>query len=349
MGAPGGATSVLQKLLGHQPIPAPKKPPARTAKPAVSRLDPRAIRSVAGAARPYSHIRNAEPDPVETRFGNDMSWLDPAFQQRAQLAHSDPGEVARQNAVLDDLMGIAHGGGATALEKERRAAARAGEDQWIRGQRDADTADLAERGMAGSGAAITSLLGGQQQAGNRLASAGLETDAALEQRALDAMTAGGGLATTMRNSGDNFAALNANAINSVNQGNVNYLRQAQQHTQDQRYDNYNRDLDRKTGVASNLMGYDQAENQTGYQQGTALAGNDTAGFNGAKAGFNSTVVNPQTSGAAVALAGQNANIEGNQAGLAQFGQAANDLVTSVAGGGKGAALANVLGQDKEKK
>ncbi|HYC44478.1 MAG TPA: hypothetical protein VED01_03240 [Burkholderiales bacterium] len=101
---------------------------------------------------------------------------------------------AAQREAMNELFGVWRGGGATALERARRAQARAESENWLQGQRKADMQDLAERGMSGSGAELASLQADRQAAASRLSMADLETDAALEERALQALLSGSGVA-----------------------------------------------------------------------------------------------------------------------------------------------------------
>lgn len=99
-----------------------------------------------------------------------------------------------QRRAMGELFGLWDSGGATALERARRAQARAESENWLEGQRLADMQDLAERGMSGSGAELASLQADRQAAASRLSMADLETDAALEERAMQALLSGSGVA-----------------------------------------------------------------------------------------------------------------------------------------------------------
>jgi hypothetical protein len=102
-----------------------------------------------------------------------------------------------QREAMNELMGVWKGGGATALERARRAQARAESENWLLGQRKADMQDLAERGRSGGGAELAALAQDRQAAASRLSKADLETDAALEERAMQALLSGSGVAGEM--------------------------------------------------------------------------------------------------------------------------------------------------------
>lgn len=101
---------------------------------------------------------------------------------------------AGQRKAMNELFGLWDGGGATALERARRAKSRSEAENWLLGQRKADMQDLAERGLSGSGAELAALQADRQAAASRLSMADLETDAALEERAMQALLSGSGVA-----------------------------------------------------------------------------------------------------------------------------------------------------------
>jgi hypothetical protein len=116
---------------------------------------------------------------------------------------------SRQQEQYDRFEEIIDGGGATEIERARRASARADSESWLRGQREADMDNLAARGMMGSGAELATLQMDRQAAASRNSLADLETAAELEARRMSAITSNAGLATDMRaqkNSQEQFEA-----------------------------------------------------------------------------------------------------------------------------------------------
>lgn len=118
-------------------------------------------------------------------------------------SNSGPGALSfdtsgRQGEQYGNLQGIIAGGGADAIEMARRQAARADSESWLRGQREADMADYAERGLTGSGMELLNLAADRQAAAGRNSAADLQTAAALEERRLGAINSAAGLATNMR-------------------------------------------------------------------------------------------------------------------------------------------------------
>jgi hypothetical protein len=190
--------------------------------------------------------RQSELDKQDQRFGNDLSWLDQAFQQDPTKAiteaqklgtSADPELVKQQQSLvdevrgrgltadktsrdaqqgaLDELMGIYSQGGQTARDKMLRAKARADSENWLRGQREADMQSMAERGVSGSGAEVLSMLGDRQDAASRLSAADLQASADAEQRALDALLSGTQVARGMESSANAYQAGNTAAAGGM--------------------------------------------------------------------------------------------------------------------------------------
>jgi hypothetical protein len=248
----------------------------------------------------------AKSDAINKRFGNDMAWLDPEFEQDTALlgdsarskVYADPNLVASQQKALDSLFGIAKDGGATAQERSRRAGARADSEGWLRGQREADMQNLAERGMSGSGAELLALGNDRQAAAQRNSAADLETDAWLEQRALDATMKGGELAGQMRDTGfnegqqrgqaqDEFYALNQKSLNDSGAAYADFKRQAWGDTVDRRTAWDMNKLNQGLDVAGGLLDSDVGQNQYGYTLGTQKAAADVNAGNNARDAYNS--------------------------------------------------------------
>ena len=151
-------------------------------------------------AQQWSQIQGGQGAPSFAGAGNtQQSLLD---QIRASSSAPNAGLTfdtgARQSEQYGNLQGIIAGGGADTIEMARRQAQRADQEAWLRGQREADMQNLADRGMAGSGAELLALSANNQAAAGRNSLADLETAAALEQRRMDAINSAAGLASTMR-------------------------------------------------------------------------------------------------------------------------------------------------------
>lgn len=139
----------------------------------------------------------------------NLTFDDPALQKQlltqimGQATNTGPGALtfdngARQGEQYQNYRDIIAGGGATSIEMADRAKARADSEGWLRGQREADMADYAERGLTGSGMEMLALSTDRQGAAGRNSMADLQMAKDLEARRLDAIKQAGGLATDMR-------------------------------------------------------------------------------------------------------------------------------------------------------
>jgi hypothetical protein len=137
------------------------------------------------------------------RFSGDGDQRQVLNAALGYMNNTGPGSLqfdtsGRQGEQYGNLQGIIAGGGATAIEMADRARARGDSEAWLRGQREADMADYAERGLTGSGMELLSLSSDRQAAAGRNSLADLETAKALEERRLGAINSAAGLATNMR-------------------------------------------------------------------------------------------------------------------------------------------------------
>lgn len=137
------------------------------------------------------------------RFSGDADQRQVLNAALGYMNNTGPGSLqfdtsGRQGEQYGNLQGIIAGGGATAIEMADRARARGDSEAWLRGQREADMADYAERGLTGSGMELLSLSSDRQAAAQRNSLADLETAKALEERRLGAINSAAGLATNMR-------------------------------------------------------------------------------------------------------------------------------------------------------
>ncbi len=169
-----------------------------TSATANAQADPRAI------AAQYAGL-----DKSAQFMNQDLQFMSPDLQRavydRAMglTTNTGPGALtfddgSRQREQYGNLGEIIRGGGASAIEMADRARARADSESWLRGQREADMADYAERGLTGSGMELQALAMDRQAAAQRNSMADLDMAKALEERRLSAIDKASGLATDMR-------------------------------------------------------------------------------------------------------------------------------------------------------
>jgi len=149
-----------------------------------------------------------------------------------------------QLTALRQMQGIAEAGGYTPLERAQIAQAQRQAAQYEQQQRQAQLQQMEMRGLQGGGVELASRLAAQQGGANRSAQSATDIATAAQQRALQAMQAGGQIgAGVQQNAQTRGAALDAfNAANTaraqgVQQRNVGNRQQA---TRD--YAQYNLDV-----------------------------------------------------------------------------------------------------------
>jgi hypothetical protein len=261
-----------------------------------------AVRAQARAERDRANAGIAPDLGLEREYSGSSYMEDPTLLGTSARAgvQADPAAVAAQQKAMNELFGLYEQGGATAQERARMAETRADEDQYLRGQREAHQQDLTERGMDGSGAEIAALLGDRQAAGQRMSMANLQTESMLQDRALQSLMEGNKIAGQVRSSSfdegqargtaqDEFTAMNNNLINGAKTSNTDFLRQSKANLEQQKYDAWQRGMDRGVGAAEGLMDFDAGQNAAGFAQGAETAKSDADAFNNANAAVRDTV------------------------------------------------------------
>lgn len=298
--------------------------------------------------------KKKKDDDFNARFGDDSAWLDPEFELDPTLlgesagsnVYADPNLVESQQRALDQLFGIADDGGATAQERARRAGARRDSEGWLRGQREADMQDLAERGMGGSGAELLTLGKDRADAAGRLSAADLETDAWLEQRALDAVMGGGALAGQMRDTdvaekgkraaaADEFTKINNGTLNKANESDTEYKRQAYLDMIRRRTAVGESDKDRKIAISLGLLGSDIDQGKDGLDYTGGVATGDVNTTNAGTIDRNAAVGVPVAGKAATQTGAHESGQRGTNAGYGFIGSTTDRVVSAAAGGAGG--------------
>jgi hypothetical protein len=297
-------------------------------------------------------------DPLNDQFGHDMAWLDPLFKAKPELlgkaarseVFADPALVAKQNQALDSLFGIARDGGASAQERARRQGARRDSENWLRGQREADMENLSERGMSGSGAEILALGKDRQDAAQRNSDADLQTDAWLEQRALDAMMQGGELAGKMRDTGfregqeragatDEWSLINTQAINGAETAYKEFQQRQWADMIKRRNDWELKKLELGVDAAGGLLGSDARQNDAGYTYAKDIAKTSTGEANRGRDVQNEFYKDPNKQEQDAILDEETGVVEGAEDGgafvdkMGETGMSGGGGMGGVAGGG----------------
>jgi hypothetical protein len=188
-------------------------------------------------------------------------------QAMGMASNTGPGSLqfdtsGRQGEQYGNLQDIIKGGGATAIEMADRQRARADSESWLRGQREADMADYAERGLTGSGMELLNLSSDRQAAAGRNSQADLDMAKALEERRLGAINSAAGLATNMRGQTvDEQGLLNNRATSGLSAatGLVNNMRSSDIQEQLGLNSALQSQFTNAAGIAGTMRGQDTAE------------------------------------------------------------------------------------------
>lgn len=163
--------------------------------------------SMASADPSAVGAQNAAMSRAQQLANDSLSFQSPdqqnaLMQQWAQIQGGQGAPSFMGNGTQEGLLGqlgsIIGGGGASSIEMADRQRGRADSEAWLRGQREADMQEYAERGLTGSGMELLSLAADRQAAAGRNSLADLETSKALEERRLSAIDKAGGIANQMR-------------------------------------------------------------------------------------------------------------------------------------------------------
>lgn len=136
-------------------------------------------------------------DELSVDYGQEGDQLGAWGSSAMGDARADPASIAAQRIALERL-GMYAQGGLSAADLAGQQLGRQQVGMQIRGQREADQASLAARGMGGSGAQLASLMGGQQAGAGAYANLDAQMQIAAQQRALAALGQYGELAGQMR-------------------------------------------------------------------------------------------------------------------------------------------------------
>jgi hypothetical protein len=202
--------------------------------------------------------------PNEALMTPDYMYTDPTqyllSNSEAGNAYADPAYIAAQNEALSQLTEWGHGG-LTAADQARLQYGRMQEDQNERANREAILNQMEARGMGGSGASLAAQLSSDQGRANRLSQQDMEMQQAAMARALQSMNAAGDLSSQARSQSFGESYQRGSAIDSANQGNLDYLRGEEARNNQ----TYNQGADNASDAARDW--YDAIRDYTGLQSG----------------------------------------------------------------------------------
>jgi hypothetical protein len=245
-----------------------------------------------------------DPEYINGRTqGYDAETADNAYGRAIGGEAEREGLAGSQRSSIDRTMDIANQGGLSAIDRARIAEQRAGQEQWLKGQRGATLADMQERGLSGSGAEMASILSDQQASADRNALAGTQIEGMAQQRQDQALRDAFSMSSDARGQSFDEASHAADATNEMNRWN------SQVGTDANRYwaDVQNRGIEQDVGIHNAAEGAnsDIRNNNAYYNQGQRDRGQDAT----RQEGWN--FYNAQAQNAAGRTGAQTQLIQGN--------------------------------------
>ena len=176
----------------------------------------------------------------------------------------DPSVLAAQNQALDDLINLSEAKGLNAIDQQALQEIVNEENRNLQAQNDRILQDAMQRGVYGSGLELAQRLQNAQSSANRMSNRDMDIMSQAQQRALDALSSYGNLASNMRNQDYNEQAQRAKAQDAINQanwqnvqGNANKNVDLRNDTSFKNTDIYNKQQDRNVQSAQDIYGMDK--------------------------------------------------------------------------------------------
>lgn len=149
-------------------------------------------------------------------------------------AYADPSSITAQYQALEDMQRLARDGGWSAGDRARQELGRQQIGAQMRASREADEAALQARGMGGSGMQLASLMGTQQAGATALSQRDAQLEAAASDRALQALSNYGSMASGIRDQSYGEEVGRRSAIDEYNASRAAYLRDRERFNTQQR-------------------------------------------------------------------------------------------------------------------
>lgn len=146
----------------------------------------------------------------------------------------DPNTLYAQNKALDELINLSEAKGLNTIDQQALQEIVNEENRNLQGQNQAIIQDAMQRGVYGSGLEMAQRLQAAQSGANRMSNRDMDVMSQAQQRALDALSSYGNLASNMRGQDYNEQAQKAAAANAINQFNVNQMTNANRGNVDNR-------------------------------------------------------------------------------------------------------------------
>lgn len=261
-------------------------------KTTVEGLDPSlaALQSLGGASalaegKATGSYTNALAGAPTIDFGNYVG----DYTSQGATAHADPGSIAAQRDALAQWRQQTNPQ-RTPQEEFLEAISRQKEEQTLAQQRAGIAQNMRAQGTAGSGQELAMNLAAQQQAGTNRMLEDMATNAGAVQRASDARTSYGNLATTMRNNSFDEASKRGTAADSAHEFNS----KSRQTYQINKFQARQSERDKAVGRASDAYTAQTGAIKDTFDRGLTTGWNAPAQQAGLKVGVNTQGLNSQT-------------------------------------------------------
>ena len=223
-----------------------------------ARID-RAVNSL--SYNPYDYYTNYQyyTDPLlyETYLQNENAYDNISV---------DPSVLSAQNRALDELINLSESEGLDAIDQQALQEIVDTENRNLKGQQDSIMQNAMQRGVYGSGLEMAQRLQAAQSSANRMNDQDMNVMSQAQQRALEALSNYGNLASNIRNQDYNEQAQRAAAQNAINQYNVSNMSETNKGNVDLRNqtsrantDIYNKQQDSNVQSAKDIYGNDERQ------------------------------------------------------------------------------------------
>lgn len=132
----------------------------------------------------------------------------------------DPATKEAQNRALEELINLSEAKGLNAIDQQALQEIVNEENRNLQAQNDAIAQDAMQRGVYGSGLELAQRLQAAQSGANRMSNRDMDVMSQAQQRALDALSSYGNLASNMRGQDFNEQASRAAAQDAINRYNT---------------------------------------------------------------------------------------------------------------------------------
>lgn len=202
------------------------------------------------------------------QYYNDPLLYDTYLQQGTEYdnINVDPSVLYAQNRALDELINLSQAKGLDAIDQQALQEIVDTENRNLKGQQDSIMQNAMQRGVYGSGLEMAQRLQAAQSSANRMNDQDMNVMSQAQQRALEALSNYGNLASNMRNQSYNEQAQRAAAQDAINQYNVNNMKDTnkgnidlQNQTSRANTDIYNKQQDSNVQSAKDIYGNEERQ------------------------------------------------------------------------------------------